>query len=179
MHIETNSENVRTNRQQEGLCYLEIPLNSNTTFEIQIFSIKTKTKSPPPHLLLRFPPRAAQLCAASQPWTSASAAKSNSSCCTRQHKRAIVGKLSAGDSWSTRLSWRLTVWRWQERFGPKKPPYPRPARDNMMDGCANVPERQFGKRVTFHCASTGWHFTRAARSGRFAVDERVPNPRKI
>lgn len=49
-----------------------------------------------------------------------------------------------------------------------------PAHDNMMDGCANVPEQRFGKRVTFYCASTGWHFTGAAPSGGFAVEEKVP-----
>lgn len=47
-----------------------------------------------------------------------------------------------------------------------------------MDGCANVPEQRFGKRATLYCASTGWHFTGAARSRRFARDKRVPNPIK-
>lgn len=156
-----------------------IPLNRYTKFEIKKFCLKAKTKSPPPHLLFWFSPQASQLCTTSQPWTSVSAAKSNSSRFPRQHKRAIVGKLSAGDSWSARLSWRPTVWRWQEQLGPKKLPSPRPAHDNMMDGCANVPEQRFGIGVTLHCASTGWHSTRAARSERFAVDQRAPNPREI
>lgn len=47
-----------------------------------------------------------------------------------------------------------------------------------MDGRANVPEQRFGKRATLYCASTGWHFTGAARSGGFAKGKRFPNPRE-